>query len=63
MGLTADDFGWATSALLDVAHQHCQGKLVSCLEGGYNEESLAACSRSHVAAMMDRRNALGGSDK
>lgn len=35
MGLVEDDYIWMTQQLMDVANQYCDGKIVSCLEGGY----------------------------
>lgn len=46
--LVANDFDWATNALLQVT----QGKLVSTLEGGYHLGALAECARAHVDAML-----------
>ena len=46
MGLVEDDYVWMTKQLMEVANRHCDGKIVSCLEGGYN---LSALGRSVVA--------------
>jgi len=50
--LEEDDFAWATARIMQVAEMHCQGRVVSVLEGGYNARSpeggLAACVSSHV---------------
>jgi acetoin utilization deacetylase AcuC-like enzyme len=46
MGLVEDDYVWITQQLMNVANQTCKGKIVSCLEGGYN---LSALGRSVVA--------------
>jgi acetoin utilization deacetylase AcuC-like enzyme len=50
--LTAADFVWATQQLMQVAARHCQGRLVSCLEGGYDLPALAQCAAAHVRALM-----------
>jgi acetoin utilization deacetylase AcuC-like enzyme len=42
------DFDWLTDRALDVADQHCHGRLVSSLEGGYALEALVRCVTSHV---------------
>ena len=34
--LENDDYAWITEALLTVARTHCQGRVVSVLEGGYD---------------------------
>ena len=46
------DFGWVTSKLMDIADKHCSGRLVSCLEGGYDLEGLAKSAAAHVRALM-----------
>lgn len=46
MGLIEADYAWITGQLLAVASQHAQGRIVSCLEGGYH---LSALGRSVVA--------------
>ena len=51
--LREEDFGWVTAALTDVAHKHCQGRLVSMLEGGYDLRALARSVAVHVKGLMD----------
>jgi acetoin utilization deacetylase AcuC-like enzyme len=46
MKLVAEDFEWITRQLREIAEQHSKGRIVSCLEGGYN---LAALGDSVVA--------------
>jgi acetoin utilization deacetylase AcuC-like enzyme len=46
MGLVEDDFAWITAKIREVADRHAKGRIVSCLEGGYN---LSALGRSVVA--------------
>jgi acetoin utilization deacetylase AcuC-like enzyme len=54
--LEADDFAWATRALLDTT----AGRLVSTLEGGYHIEALATCVQAHVRALMAWDGGAGG---
>lgn len=49
-----DDFAWATEQLCDLADKHCNGKVVSTLEGGYDLEGLAASCAAHVKVLMER---------
>jgi len=51
--LKEDDFGWATAKLADIADRHCQGRIVSYLEGGYDLTALAKSVAVHVATLMD----------
>ena len=50
--LEADDFDWATGKLMDVAEKHCDGRMVSLLEGGYDLVGLAQSDAAHVRRMM-----------
>ena len=50
--LKEEDFAWATVALMDVAERHCDGRIVSLLEGGYDLTGLADSAAAHVAALM-----------
>ncbi|MBC7953371.1 MAG: histone deacetylase family protein [Rhodospirillaceae bacterium] len=51
--LQVSDFDWVTRQLLQIAREHCDRKLVSILEGGYDPRALAACVATHVRALMD----------
>ena len=48
LGLETEDFTKMTQAVLDVAKVHAQGRLVSCLEGGYKLEALAESVQTHA---------------
>jgi acetoin utilization deacetylase AcuC-like enzyme len=50
--LEAEDFGWVTERLCEMAKTHCGGRLVSTLEGGYDLDALAESSAAHVAALL-----------
>ncbi|MBL0932427.1 MAG: histone deacetylase family protein [Alphaproteobacteria bacterium] len=50
--LHEDDYAWVTRALMEIARKHAQGRVVSCLEGGYDLDALAASSAAHVEALM-----------
>ncbi len=49
---TGDDYAWITRQLMAVANTHCNSRLVSILEGGYNLEGLAEGVAMHVTALM-----------
>jgi acetoin utilization deacetylase AcuC-like enzyme len=49
--LTDDDFRKLTLLMLELADKHCDGRLVSVLEGGYNLDGLARASEAHVNAL------------
>lgn len=51
--LTTEVFGWMTDQLLHVAQKHCDGKLVSTLEGGYHFDALAESTTLHVEKLLN----------
>jgi acetoin utilization deacetylase AcuC-like enzyme len=52
MPLEADDFAAFTRQVLDVARAHAGGRLVSCLEGGYNLDALAESVQVHLEGLL-----------
>ncbi len=50
--LEAEDFAWATRAILEVARARCGGRVVSSLEGGYDLEGLGQSALAHVRALQ-----------
>jgi len=52
LNLKAEDFGWVTHQLLDVAETTAGGRLVSVLEGGYDLQGLQESVAAHVTALM-----------
>ncbi len=53
MGLVEDDYAWITKKLKEVANQFARGRIVSCLEGGYNLSALGRSVVAHVKALAD----------
>ena len=51
LGLVEADYEWITSRLVDVARRHARGRIVSCLEGGYNLGALARSAAAHVRVL------------
>ena len=51
LGLVEDDYAWITSQLKAVADRHAQGRIVSCLEGGYALSALARSVVAHVRVL------------
>ena len=50
---TDDDFRWITRALCDLAAEVCGGRVVSCLEGGYDLDALSTSGKAHVEVLME----------
>jgi acetoin utilization deacetylase AcuC-like enzyme len=53
--LTDEDFRDLTRLMTDFATKHCEGRLVSVLEGGYSLEGLALATEAHVRALSDTK--------
>jgi acetoin utilization deacetylase AcuC-like enzyme len=52
LGLETEDFAILTRQVLDVAKTHAQGRLVSCLEGGYHLDALAESVQAHLEGLL-----------
>jgi acetoin utilization deacetylase AcuC-like enzyme len=53
MGLTEEGYADLTRMVVSIAKRHSQGRLLSCLEGGYNLHALSASVERHVLALLD----------
>jgi acetoin utilization deacetylase AcuC-like enzyme len=51
MGLVEDDYAWLTGQIREIAERYAQGRIVSCLEGGYNLSALGRSVVAHVRAL------------
>ncbi len=51
--VTDAGFAALTNLVMDIADRHCQGRLVSLLEGGYNLQGNASAALSHVRALLE----------
>lgn len=52
LGLEIEDFAALTRSILHVAAEHCEGKLVSLLEGGYNVDVLGPSVAAHLRELV-----------
>ncbi|MEX0716340.1 MAG: histone deacetylase [Planctomycetaceae bacterium] len=52
LGLETEDFEPLTRLVRQVADEHCGGRVVSLLEGGYNVPILAECVECHLEALI-----------
>ncbi|MCC7263864.1 MAG: histone deacetylase [Candidatus Latescibacteria bacterium] len=50
--LTTDGFAQLTAEVRNMAQDHCQGRLVSVLEGGYDLDATAASVAAHLRVLM-----------
>ena len=53
LNFSTDDFRIITKLLCEFADNHCNGRVVSTLEGGYDLHSLAECVAAHVKVLME----------
>ena len=51
MGLIEADYEWMTCRLMQLADTHAQGRIVSCLEGGYHLGALARSVAAHLRVL------------
>ena len=51
INLTADYYGWMTKRLMECADRHCNGRLLSVLEGGYDLDALAFSVATHIKTL------------
>ncbi len=51
LGLVEADYAWMTRRIMDVAARHAHGRIVSCLEGGYNLSALARSVAAHLRVL------------
>lgn len=53
LSLNEQDYAWITMRVKDVARRFAQGRIVSCLEGGYMMGPLARSVEAHVRVLAD----------
>lgn len=49
--LQTEDFAWITERLTALAAKHCQNRIVSVLEGGYDFDALGLSAAAHLRAL------------
>jgi acetoin utilization deacetylase AcuC-like enzyme len=54
LGLEAEDFATLTQEVLEVAGVHAKGRVVSCLEGGYDLDALAESVQAHLEELLKK---------
>jgi acetoin utilization deacetylase AcuC-like enzyme len=52
MNLTTEWYSWVMKRIMEIADHHCNGRIVSVLEGGYCLRRLPELARNHVAALL-----------
>lgn len=52
MRVSTEGFAWIMQTIVDLAEDHCGGKLISILEGGYNLKRLPELIAGHVRILL-----------
>lgn len=50
--LVEDDYYWISVQLKEIADKHCDGRIVSVLEGGYNLSALGRSAVAHLKGLL-----------
>ena len=53
MALVEEDYTWLIQRIKHIAVKHAQGRIVSCLEGGYALSALARSVEAHLRVLAD----------
>jgi acetoin utilization deacetylase AcuC-like enzyme len=53
LGLVEQDYAWITQRIKDMAQRFAKGRIVSCLEGGYNLSALGRSVEAHLRVLAD----------
>ena len=51
INLESDDFKIITNKIVEIANIHCQGRIISFLEGGYDVLALSESIKEHLIAL------------
>ena len=52
LNLESQSYAWMTRAVMDLAEEYADGRIVSVLEGGYDLDALAESAMLHVQGLM-----------
>jgi acetoin utilization deacetylase AcuC-like enzyme len=61
--LEEEDFAWITLQLMEIAQTHCDGRIVSVLEGGYDLQGLAGGVGIHLQTLMHGSAIMGAGEE
>ena len=53
MKVSNEGFVNMTKAIMSLAEKHCEGRLISLLEGGYSKEALTQAVPMHIKTLLD----------
>jgi len=52
LNFTEEDYYWISKEIFNIATLHCEGKIISALEGGYNLNVLGSSVVAHLSAFI-----------
>ena len=52
LGLVESDYEWVTKKIMEIADKHSNGRIISCLEGGYVLSPLARSVAAHIKVLI-----------
>jgi acetoin utilization deacetylase AcuC-like enzyme len=52
INLSTDSFSWMTERIMEKADHHCENRIISLLEGGYNLQALPLCIGKHLETLL-----------
>ena len=52
INLSTDSFVWMTERIMEKADHHCENRIISLLEGGYNLQALPLCIGKHLETLL-----------
>jgi acetoin utilization deacetylase AcuC-like enzyme len=52
LALVEADYAWVTKQIMTIARRHCDGRVISCLEGGYALSALGRSATAHVRVLI-----------
>lgn len=53
LGWHSEDYYWLTRQIVEFSEKHCDGRILSMLEGGYHLQALSVCVEKHLLALSD----------
>jgi acetoin utilization deacetylase AcuC-like enzyme len=56
LNLVETDYSWITQQLVAIANKHCEGRILSMLEGGYEHGALGRSVVAHLKALLSPHN-------
>ena len=53
INLESEDYYSLTKSIVEIANRHCNGRVISFLEGGYDLLALSECIKAHLKGLSE----------